>query len=184
MSLWNSPSGQPIFLLLPSLPNHRLISVPFSILRTESENSTPSCDSSEEIVSRVVSFSSLDLFADLSIFFAAYSYYFCKHCPCKSLHWSFKDHRHCDECGHGQMQHVCLWNVSSSFSPTLLVFSSNVRTPFSPSQNEILNPIQKYGTVNGEGKYAWKKMKLLLDRMMLRRTKVSRSSSRRSWLSN
>ncbi|KAL7409269.1 SNF2 family N-terminal domain-containing protein [Mrakia frigida] len=80
-----------------------------------------------------------------------YSYYFCKLCPCKSLHWSFKDHRHCDECGHGQMQHVCLWN------------------------NEILNPIQKYGTVSGEGKYAWKKMKLLLDRMMLRRTKLERA---------
>jgi DNA repair protein RAD16 len=51
------------------------------------------------------------------------------------------------------MQHVCLWN------------------------NEILNPIQKYGTTTGEGKYAWKKMKLLLDRMMLRRTKVSPTES-------
>lgn len=43
------------------------------------------------------------------------------------------------------------------------------------SQNEILNPIVKLGTNEGFGKQAWKKLKLLLDRMMLRRTKIERA---------
>jgi hypothetical protein len=38
--------------------------------------------------------------------------------------------------------------------------------------NEILTPIQKHGMA-GPGKPAFKKLKILLDRMMLRRTKVS-----------
>lgn len=37
--------------------------------------------------------------------------------------------------------------------------------------NEILSPIQKHG-MEGPGKYAFKKLRVLLDRMMLRRTKV------------
>jgi hypothetical protein len=37
--------------------------------------------------------------------------------------------------------------------------------------NEILTPIQKNGML-GPGKIAFKKLKILLDRMMLRRTKV------------
>jgi hypothetical protein len=39
--------------------------------------------------------------------------------------------------------------------------------------NEILSPIQKHGML-GPGKTAFKKLKILLDRMMLRRTKVRR----------
>ena len=45
------------------------------------------------------------------------------------------------------MKHVCLWN------------------------HEILGPIQKNG-MGGPGDLAFKKLKILLDRMMLRRTKV------------
>ena len=45
------------------------------------------------------------------------------------------------------MQHTCFWN------------------------NEILTPIQKHG-MEGPGKPAFKKLRILLDRMMLRRTKV------------
>ena len=37
--------------------------------------------------------------------------------------------------------------------------------------NEILTPIQKNG-MRGPGQDAFKKLKILLDRMMLRRTKV------------
>jgi DNA repair protein RAD16 len=37
--------------------------------------------------------------------------------------------------------------------------------------NEILTPIQKHGMV-GPGETAFKKLRVLLDRMMLRRTKV------------
>ncbi|KAG9034356.1 DNA repair protein rad16 [Tulasnella sp. JGI-2019a] len=79
-----------------------------------------------------------------------FSYYFCKECDCKSLHWSFKDKRHCDVCQHSPMQHTCFWN------------------------NEILTPIQKHA-MTGPGQTAFKKLKILLDRMMLRRTKLERA---------
>ncbi|THH13328.1 hypothetical protein EW146_g6873 [Bondarzewia mesenterica] len=79
-----------------------------------------------------------------------FSYYFCKKCNCKSLHWRFSDKRTCDDCGHSPMQHTCFWN------------------------NEILTPIQKHGMV-GPGKVAFKKLHILLDRIMLRRTKLERA---------
>ncbi|KAJ3811277.1 SNF2 family N-terminal domain-containing protein [Lentinula aff. lateritia] len=79
-----------------------------------------------------------------------FSYYYCKQCDCKSLHWKFSDKRSCDDCGHSPMQHTCFWN------------------------NEILTPIQKDG-MSGPGKIAFKKLKILLDRMMLRRTKLQRA---------
>lgn len=48
------------------------------------------------------------------------------------------------------MQHLCFWN------------------------NEILTPIQNYA-MSGPGETAFKKLKILLDRMMLRRTKLERA---------
>jgi len=75
---------------------------------------------------------------------------FCKRCDCTSLHWSFSNKKHCDSCGHTPMQHTWFWN------------------------NEILKPIQRYGH-GGAGSIAFKKLKTLLDRMMLRRTKVERA---------
>ncbi|CAE6511630.1 unnamed protein product [Rhizoctonia solani] len=78
-----------------------------------------------------------------------FSYYFCKRCPCKSLHWRFSDRKGCDDCGHSPMNHTCFWN------------------------NEILTPIQKNGMF-GPGAIAFKKLRILLDRMMLRRTKKLR----------
>ncbi|POW22026.1 hypothetical protein PSHT_01711, partial [Puccinia striiformis] len=79
-----------------------------------------------------------------------FSYYFCKLCDCKSLHWSFSDRR---SCKHSPMQHICFWN------------------------NEILKPVQKYGAsvVGSHGHTAFNKLKVLLDRMMLRRTKLERA---------
>ncbi|QRW01449.1 nucleotide excision repair protein RAD16 [Ceratobasidium sp. AG-Ba] len=79
-----------------------------------------------------------------------FSYYFCKRCPCKSLHWRFSNKKGCDDCGHSPMHHTCFWNT------------------------EILTPIQKNGMV-GPGAIAFKKLRILLDRMMLRRTKVERA---------
>ncbi|WWC73435.1 uncharacterized protein I206_107403 [Kwoniella pini CBS 10737] len=81
-----------------------------------------------------------------------FSHYFCKKCDCKSLHWQFKDRRTCDSCGHKPMDHVCFWNT------------------------EILTPIARYGIEEGgPGHTAFKKLKILLDRMMLRRTKLERA---------
>lgn len=74
---------------------------------------------------------------------SAFAFYYCKRCPCKSLHWQFGNKRNCDDCGHSPMQHTCYWN------------------------NEILTPIQKYG-MQGPGSDAFKKLKILLDRCMLR----------------
>ncbi|KZS92628.1 hypothetical protein SISNIDRAFT_412173 [Sistotremastrum niveocremeum HHB9708] len=79
-----------------------------------------------------------------------FSYYFCKECDCKSLHWKFSDKKSCDQCHHTPMQHTCFWN------------------------NEILTPISKNGML-GPGKDAFKKLRILLDRVMLRRTKVERA---------
>ena len=73
-----------------------------------------------------------------------------KRCDCKSLHWRFKDKKGCDDCGHSPMQHTCFWH------------------------NEILTPIQKH-SFSGPGKLAFKKLHILLDRIMLRRTKLQKA---------
>lgn len=79
-----------------------------------------------------------------------FAYYYCKKCDCKSLHWKFTNKRNCDNCGCTPMQHTCFWN------------------------NEILAPIQKCG-MEGAGATAFKKLRVLLDRIMLRRTKLERA---------
>ncbi|KAJ3040875.1 DNA repair protein rad16 [Rhizophlyctis rosea] len=79
-----------------------------------------------------------------------FSYYFCKKCPCKMQTWAFSDRKYCDECGHITHSHFCWWNA------------------------EILKPIQKYGA-EGDGTIAFRKLGKLLDRIMLRRTKVERT---------
>lgn len=80
-----------------------------------------------------------------------FGFYYCKRCPCKSLHWQFSDRRSCDKCGHTPMHHVCFWNIS------------------------VLRPIQREGTVKGEGGDAFKRLRILLDKLMLRRTKLERA---------
>ena len=77
------------------------------------------------------------------------SYYMCRDCPCKSLTWSFADYSSCDFCGHKPMSHLCLWNY------------------------EVLRPIQRHGPNNEHGQLAMRKLGTLLDRIMLRRTKLS-----------
>lgn len=80
-----------------------------------------------------------------------FSYYFCTSCECKSLSWSFSDRRNCDDCGHKPMAHFCWWN------------------------REILKPIQNYGGEHEDGRVAFRKLAHLLDKIMLRRTKVERA---------
>jgi DNA repair protein RAD16 len=64
--------------------------------------------------------------------------------------WSFTDRRHCDSCGHISHSHFCWWN------------------------SEILKPIQRFGGAE-DGLVAFKKLGLLLDHIMLRRTKIERA---------
>jgi DNA repair protein RAD16 len=66
------------------------------------------------------------------------------------------------------MQHVSLIFAVKTCHP----HNDLVQTCF--WNNEILTPIQKSG-MSGPGKFAFKKLKILLDRMMLRRTKVRHS---------
>ncbi|GAA5937456.1 DNA repair protein RAD16 [Sporobolomyces koalae] len=79
-----------------------------------------------------------------------YAFYYCKRCDCKSLHWLCTKGP-CTECGHSAMQHLCYWN------------------------HEVLKPIQYGGATSGEGQIAFEKLGLLLQRLMLRRTKVERA---------
>ena len=62
-----------------------------------------------------------------------------------------EDHR-CKNCGHGGMQHVSVFN------------------------QELLNPIQKYGNF-GPGREAFRKLRLMTKRIMLRRLKKDHTNA-------
>ncbi|KAI5811500.1 SNF2 family N-terminal domain-containing protein [Peziza echinospora] len=104
------------------------------------------CLSGTPLQNRIGEFFSLLRFLEADPF----SYYFCRKCPCKSLHWKFSDHRTCDKCGHRPMEHNCWFNT------------------------ELLRPIQQSGN-NGAGKEAFEKLRLILGHVMLRRTKVEKA---------
>ncbi|KAI8334494.1 SNF2 family N-terminal domain-containing protein [Blakeslea trispora] len=76
-----------------------------------------------------------------------FAYYYCKQCPCKEISWKFSNKRTCDSCGHTPMNHTCWWN------------------------NEVLKPIQYHGYLE-DGREAMRKLGILLDKIMLRRTKI------------
>ena len=83
-----------------------------------------------------------------------YCYYFCKvdGCDCKCREYRFDaEYRHCEYCGHSPLQHYSLFN------------------------QDIVNPIKKFGYV-GAGKSAFVVLKRsVLDRLLLRRTKAGRA---------
>ncbi|ROW06111.1 hypothetical protein VMCG_04582 [Cytospora schulzeri] len=78
--------------------------------------------------------------------------YFCKGCPCESLEWMMDSSHNCTQCGHNGMQHISVFN------------------------QELLNPIQRYGN-RGEGAEAFRKLRLMTDRIMLRRLKKDHTNS-------
>jgi len=87
--------------------------------------------------------------------FYPYAHYICakRGCDCVSLHYRFDpEHAYCDKCGHTKMQH------RSHFAST------------------VSNPIKKFGFI-GAGKAAMEKLRTeVLDRILLRRTKVERQA--------
>lgn len=87
--------------------------------------------------------------------FYPYAHYICskKGCKCTSLHYRFDPQTsRCDCCGHAKMQH------RSHFAST------------------VSNPIMKFGFI-GAGKVAMEKLRSeVIDRILLRRTKVERQA--------
>lgn len=76
--------------------------------------------------------------------------YFCTKCDCSSDEWRFSDWRHCDICDHTPMLHTNFFN------------------------HFMLKNIQKYG-IEGDGFTSFQNIRLLLNNVMLRRTKLERA---------
>ena len=106
------------------------------------------CLSGTPLQNRIGEFFSLIRFLNIRPFAS----YLCKQCPCSTLEWSMDEDRKCSQCNHNGMQHVSVFN------------------------QELLNPIQKYGNF-GPGRAAFKKLRMMTDRIMLRRLKKDHTNS-------
>ncbi|KAK1783596.1 SNF2 family N-terminal domain-containing protein [Copromyces sp. CBS 386.78] len=106
------------------------------------------CLSGTPLQNRIGEFFSLIRFLNIRPF----ACYLCRGCPCKTLEWGMDEDHRCKHCKHSAMQHVSVFN------------------------QELLNPIQKYGN-RGEGALAFKKLRLLTDRIMLRRLKKDHTNA-------
>ncbi|KAI0428489.1 hypothetical protein F5Y09DRAFT_312790 [Xylaria sp. FL1042] len=100
------------------------------------------CLTGTPLQNRIGEFFSLIRFLEIT----PYASYFCKECSCSTLEWSMGEDSKCKHCNHNSMAHVSVFN------------------------QELLNPIQKYGNT-GLGKEAFRKLRLLTNRVMLRRLK-------------
>ncbi|KAI0403659.1 hypothetical protein F4802DRAFT_598856 [Xylaria palmicola] len=100
------------------------------------------CLTGTPLQNRIGEFFSLIRFLEIT----PYASYLCKDCPCSGLEWSMGDDSKCKHCDHYGMRHVSVFN------------------------QELLNPIQRYGNT-GAGKEAFTKLRLLTNRIMLRRLK-------------
>jgi DNA repair protein RAD16 len=106
------------------------------------------CLTGTPLQNRIGEFFSLIRFLNIQPFAS----YFCKACKCTTLEWSMDEDNRCKDCNHTGMQHVSVFN------------------------QELLNPIQKYGN-KGPGADAFKKLRLMTDRIMLRRLKKDHTNA-------
>lgn len=106
------------------------------------------CLTGTPLQNRIGEFFSLIRFLNVEPF----ACYLCKQCKCSSMEWKMNDSNVCTGCKHNAMQHVSVFN------------------------QELLNPIQKYGNA-GMGAEAFKKLRVLTDRIMLRRLKKDHTNS-------
>lgn len=72
--------------------------------------------------------------------------YLCRDCDCSAIDWCLNEKYQCKKCGHGGLRHVSVFN------------------------QELLNPIQTYGR-SSKGAEAFRKLRLLTSKIMLRRQK-------------
>ena len=106
------------------------------------------CLSGTPLQNRIGEFFSLIRFLNVRPF----AQYLCKQCPCATLEWTMNEDSRCNHCNHAGMQHVSVFN------------------------QELLNPIQKHGNF-GPGKEAFRKLRLMTDRIMLRRLKKDHTNA-------
>ncbi|KAK3359701.1 SNF2 family N-terminal domain-containing protein [Lasiosphaeria hispida] len=106
------------------------------------------CLSGTPLQNRIGEFFSLVRFLNVRPFAS----YICKDCPCSTLEWIQVEDNRCKDCKHGNMRHVSVFN------------------------QELLNPIQRFGNV-GPGREAFKKLRVLTDRIMMRRLKKDHTDS-------
>jgi DNA repair protein RAD16 len=106
------------------------------------------CLSGTPLQNRIGEFFSLIRFLNMR----PYASYMCKQCDCSSLEWTLDADSRCTHCNHSGMQHVSVFN------------------------QELLNPIQKFGNL-GKGREAFRKLRLMTDRIMLRRLKKDHTNS-------
>lgn len=106
------------------------------------------CLSGTPVQNRIGEFFSLLRFLDVRPF----ACYFCKQCKCAELHWEQDSRKQCLKCNHSGFNHVSVFN------------------------QEILNPVTGGETeaIRNEG---FRKLRLLTDRIMLRRLKRDHTSS-------
>ncbi|MCJ1296219.1 DNA repair protein rad16, partial [Xylographa carneopallida] len=106
------------------------------------------CLSGTPVQNRIGEFFSLLRFLEVKPF----ACYFCKSCKCAELHWSQDEQKKCTHCHHSGFQHVSIFN------------------------QEILNPITQ-GDDPDLRKAALGKLRLITDRIMLRRVKRDHTAS-------
>ena len=106
------------------------------------------CLTGTPLQNRIGEFFSLIRFLNIRPF----SCYLCKECPCSAMEWTMDEDNKCKSCKHNGMRHVSVFN------------------------QELLNPIQKYGN-QGPGAEAFRKLRLMTDRIMLRRLKKDHTNS-------
>ena len=106
------------------------------------------CLSGTPVQNRIGEFFSLLRFLEVKPF----ACYFCKSCGCAELHWSQDAEKKCTSCHHSGFQHVSIFN------------------------QELLNPITSHDDPEIR-RAALKKLRLLTDRIMLRRLKRDHTAS-------
>ena len=100
------------------------------------------CLSGTPLQNRIGEFFSLLRFLQ----FEPFANYICRDCKCSKMEWTVDEDNFCSGCKHSGMRHLSVFN------------------------QELLNPIQRYGNM-GPGQEAFRKLRLLTDRIMLRRLK-------------